>query len=98
MCMIWNRTKIAQHEVQLPLNYLVQFEIANLVPQIRIFVYKYFYWSSSELVCRRLQKLFFIFLQFDFFLCKQVLKSDWLLCLGKASLLAGKICDLKHMN
>ena len=59
------------------------------------FCLQIFYWSSSELVCRKLQKLFFIFLQFDCFLCKQVLKSDWLLRLSKASLLAGKICDFK---
>ena len=92
--------KNAQHEVQLPLNYLIQFEIANLVPQIRIFVYRYFVdlvvsWFVE--ICKFF-KLFFIFLQFDCFLCKQVLKCDWLLCLGKASLLAGKICDLKHRN
>ena len=70
-------------------------------PSDKDFCLQIFYWSISELVCRKLQiflKLFFIFLQFDCFLCKQVWRSDWLLCLGKASLLASKICDLKYMN
>ena len=47
-----------------------------------------FYWSSYELVSKKLQKLSFIFLQFECFLWIS-LESDWLLW-------AWKTCDFEH--
>ena len=55
-------------------------------------LYKCFVDPSDELVCRKLQKLFFILLQFDCFL----LTSNWLLYLSKASLMVGKRYNLEQ--
>ena len=56
-------------------------------------LYKCFVDPSGELVCRKLQKLFFILLQFDCFL----LTSNWLLYLSKASLMVGKKIQFRAM-
>ena len=68
--------------------------LQNSVTQIQDFlVFKCFVDPSGELVCRKLQQLFFILLQYDCFL----LTSNWLLYLSKASLMVGKKIQFRAM-
>ena len=78
-----NSRKIAGHKVYRNYDFITSI----------LSLYKCFVDPSGELVCRKLQKLFFILLQFDCFL----LTSNWLLYLSKASLMVGKKIQFRAM-
>lgn len=90
VCVIWNhvwfQTKIALHSVQLTQCTSI-LKSQNSVVRYRIFQYiQIFYWSSNELICRKLQiKVVFRFL------------TIWLVSLNKAWNLIGCIL-IKHSD
>ena len=87
---VWFQTKIARHEVQLPL-YYIYFEITKFSCSDKGFlVFTNACWSSGELICRKLQKLCFNWIGFF----KQAIGC----CILKSSSLADKKMRFKAKN